>query len=74
MLEEKQKQKREISALKKEKKKKENDVYINENVKIDRNSTEAVNNLFKKIKNIPKAIGDNFVIMNLLKTIETKKI
>ena len=73
LLEEKQKQKREISALKKEKKKKENDVYINENVKIDRNSTESVNNLFKKIKNIPKAIGDKFRNNEFVKNHRNKK-
>ena len=60
MLEERQKQKKEALKLKKEKKKKENDVYINENVKIEKNSTEAVNKLFKKLKNIPKTITNKF--------------
>lgn len=60
LLEERQKQKKEALKLKKEKKKKENDVYINENVKIEKNSTEAVNKLFKKLKNIPKTITNKF--------------
>lgn len=53
-------QKQQKEDIKQEKRKKENDVYINKDVKLERNSTESVHRLFKKMKKIPESFKNAF--------------
>lgn len=60
LAEEKLKQKQEETLKRKEAKKKENDSYLNKNVKLEKKSDEIASQLTGKLHSIPKAFYDLF--------------